>query len=31
VTGLRLFQAYFSNPVNNYWKNSLLARYTLAQ
>ena len=28
---LRLFQAYFSNPVNNYWKNSLLAEYTLAQ
>jgi len=28
---LKLFQAYFSNPVNNYWKNSLLAKYTLAQ
>jgi len=28
---LKLFQAYFSNPVNNYWKNSLLAEYTLAQ
>jgi tRNA(adenine34) deaminase len=28
---LTLFQAYFSNPVNNYWKNSLLAEYTLAQ
>jgi tRNA(adenine34) deaminase len=28
---LQLFQAYFSNPVNNYWKNSLLAEYTLAQ
>ena len=28
---LKLFQAYFSNPVNNYWKNSLLAKYTLEQ
>jgi tRNA(adenine34) deaminase len=28
---LKLFQAYFSNPANNYWKNSLLAGYTLAQ
>jgi tRNA(adenine34) deaminase len=28
---LKLFQAYFSNPVNNYWKNSLLAKYTLDQ
>ena len=28
---LKLFQAYFSNPVNNYWKNSLLAEYTLDQ
>jgi tRNA(adenine34) deaminase len=28
---LKLFQAYFSNPVNNYWKDSLLAEYTLAQ
>ena len=28
---LKLFQAYFSNPVNTYWKNSLLAEYTLAQ
>ena len=28
---LKLFQAYFSNPANSYWKNSLLAEYTLAQ
>lgn len=28
---LLLFQAYFSNPANSYWKNSLLAEYTLAQ
>ncbi len=28
---LKLFQTYFSNPANNYWKNSLLAEYTLAQ
>ena len=28
---LKLFQAYFSNPANTYWKNSLLAEYTLAQ
>ena len=28
---LNLFQAYFSNPVNRYWKDSLLAEYTLAQ
>ncbi len=28
---LKLFQAYFSNPANSYWKNSLLAQYTLAQ
>ena len=26
---LKLFKAYFSNPVNNYWKKSLLAEYTL--
>ena len=26
-----LFKAYFSNPANSYWKNSLLAEYTLAQ
>jgi len=28
---LKLFQAYFSDPDNGYWKNSLLARYTLRQ
>ena len=28
---LQLFQAYFSNPNHKYWKNSLLAEYTLAQ
>jgi len=28
---LNLFQAFFSNPVNPYWKDSLLAEYTLAQ
>ena len=28
---LQLFQAFFSNPVNHYWKNSLLAEYTQAQ
>ena len=28
---LNLFQTYFSNPANSYWKNSLLAEYTLAQ
>jgi len=28
---LKLFQAYFSNPANTYWKNSLLAEYTQAQ
>ena len=28
---LLLFQTYFSNPANSYWKNSLLAEYTLAQ
>lgn len=28
---LRLFQAYFRDPRNGYWKNSLLADYTLAQ
>jgi tRNA(adenine34) deaminase len=28
---LNLFQAYFSNPVNRYWQDSLLAEYTLAQ
>jgi tRNA(adenine34) deaminase len=28
---IRLFQAFFSNPANRYWKDSLLAEYTLAQ
>lgn len=28
---LELFQAFFSNPDNSYWKDSLLAEYTLAQ
>ena len=28
---LRLFKAFFSNPDNHYWKDSLLAEYTLAQ
>jgi tRNA(adenine34) deaminase len=28
---LKLFQAYFSDPTNSYWKNSLLAEYTLDQ
>jgi tRNA(adenine34) deaminase len=28
---LEMFQAFFSNPDNSYWKNSLLAEYTLAQ
>ncbi|MGD9300203.1 MAG: nucleoside deaminase [Desulfobacterales bacterium] len=28
---LKLFQAYFSNPANSYWKNSLLAEYTRDQ
>ena len=28
---LSLFHAYFSNPANHYWKDSLLAEYTLAQ
>ncbi len=26
---LKIFNAYFSNPVNSYWKQSLLAEYTL--
>jgi len=26
---LKLFKTYFSNPANNYWKQSLLAEYTL--
>ena len=28
---LQLFKAYFSNPTNSYWKQSLLAEYTLMQ
>lgn len=28
---LDLFKAFFSSPENNYWQNSLLADYTLAQ
>lgn len=28
---LRLFKAFFNNPENDYWRNSLLARYTLEQ
>ena len=28
---LKLFKAYFSSPANEYWKGSLLARYTLEQ
>jgi tRNA(adenine34) deaminase len=28
---LELFQAFFSNPGNSYWKDSLLAEYTLSQ
>ncbi len=28
---LDLFQKFFSNPENLYWKNSLLANYTLSQ
>jgi len=28
---LRLFQIYFSNPENTYWKGSLLEQYTLNQ
>ena len=28
---LQLFKAYFSNPINSYWKQSLLAEYTMAQ
>lgn len=26
---LKIFKTYFSNPANSYWKNSLLAEYTL--
>ena len=28
---LELFKKFFSNPKNQYWKESLLAEYTLAQ
>ena len=28
---LELFKQFFSNPENEYWKGSLLARYTLEQ
>ena len=28
---LRLFKIYFSNPANSYWRQSLLAEYTLRQ
>lgn len=28
---LELFKAFFSNPNNRYWQNSLLAEYTLSQ
>jgi tRNA(adenine34) deaminase len=28
---LSLFHAYFADPRNDYWRGSLLARYTLAQ
>lgn len=28
---LRLFKAFFSSPDNHYWKDSLLAEYTLSQ
>jgi tRNA(adenine34) deaminase len=28
---LELFQAFFSNPDSSYWKDSLLAEYTLSQ
>ena len=28
---LGLFKAFFSNPDNHYWQDSLLAEYTLAQ
>ncbi len=28
---LSLFKIYFSNPANSYWKQSLLAEYTLEQ
>jgi tRNA(adenine34) deaminase len=28
---LNIFKTYFSNPANSYWKQSLLAEYTLGQ
>ena len=28
---VRLFKEFFSDPANDYWKESRLARYTLAQ
>ena len=28
---LKLFKAFFSRPENQYWEDSLLARYTMAQ
>jgi len=28
---LALFQAFFTDPANDYWRDSLLARYSLAQ
>ncbi|HIP39498.1 MAG TPA: nucleoside deaminase [Desulfocapsa sulfexigens] len=28
---LELFQRFFSNPENEYWKDSLLANYTISQ
>ena len=28
---LALFKTFFNNPENSYWKNSLLAQYTLQQ
>ena len=28
---LQLFKTYFSNPQSSYWRNSLLAQYTLDQ
>jgi tRNA(adenine34) deaminase len=28
---LELFKAFFSAPANHYWRNSLLAEYTLNQ
>jgi tRNA(adenine34) deaminase len=28
---LQLFKTYFSDPMNHYWKGSVLAQYTLNQ